>query len=96
MRDGELNSFIDVLENTQKRRKIILIIDESHYASDTQRTNELRQIVNAEVTLEMSATPKLQPSQMDIARKTSYFVFVEPKDVIDEGMIKKKLSLTKH
>lgn len=91
MRESENVSFLEVLENTKKRRKIILIIDESHYASDTQRTNELRQIVNADVTLEMSATPKLQPSQMDIARKTAYFVFVEPKDVIDEGMIKKEI-----
>lgn len=91
MKNGEMTNFIEVLENTKKRRKIILIIDESHYASDTQRTNELRQIVNADVTLEMSATPKLQPSQMDIARKTAYFVFVEPKDVIDEGMIKKEI-----
>ena len=91
MRESKNVSFLEVLENTKKRRKIILIIDESHYASDTQRTNELRQIVNADVTLEMSATPKLQPSQMDIARKTAYFVFVEPKDVIDEGMIKKEI-----
>jgi type III restriction enzyme len=91
MKNGEMTNFIEVLENTKKRRKIILIIDESHYASDTLRTNELRQIVNAEVTLEMSATPKLQPSQMDIARKISYFVFVEPKDVIAEGMIKKEI-----
>lgn len=91
MKNGEMTNFIEVLENTKKRRKIILIIDESHYASDTLRTNELRQIVNAEVTLEMSATPKLQPTQMDIARKTSYFVFVEPKDVIAEGMIKKEI-----
>ncbi len=91
MKDSELNSFIDVLENTRKRRKIILIIDESHYASDTQRTNELRQIVDADVTIEMSATPKLQPSPIDIAQKNSYFIYVNPKDVIAEGMIKKEI-----
>ena len=91
MKDGELNTFFDVIENTNRKRKIILIIDESHYASDTQRTNELRQIVNADVTLEMSATPKLQPNQIDIAQKNAYFIYVKPKDVIDEGMIKKEI-----
>jgi type III restriction enzyme len=91
MRESENVNFIEVLENTKKRRKTILIIDESHYASDTQRTNELRQIVNADVTLEMSATPKLQPSPIDIAQKNAYFIYVNPKDVIDEGMIKKEI-----
>ena len=62
MKTGEMTNFNEVLENTKKRRKIILVIDESHYASDTQRTNELRQIVNADVTIEMSATPKIQPA----------------------------------
>lgn len=75
MKDGENVNFIEVLQKTKEKRKIILIIDESHYASDTQRTNELRQIVNADVTLEMSATPKIQPSPMDIARKTAYYIF---------------------
>lgn len=91
MKDGELNTFFDVIENTNRKRKIILIIDESHYASDTLRTNELRQIVNADVTIEMSATPKLQPSPIDIAQKNAYFIYVNPKDVIDEGMIKKEI-----
>jgi type III restriction enzyme len=84
MRTNEKYNFIEVLENTKKRRKIILIIDESHYASDTQRTNELRQIVNADVTLEMSATPKLK-------NDAKVLIVVEPKDVIDEGMIKKEI-----
>lgn len=91
MRESEKTSFPEVLVNTKKRRKIILIIDESHYASDTLRTNELRQIVNADVTIEMSATPKLQPSPVDIAEKNAYFIYVNPKDVIDEGMIKKEI-----
>lgn len=84
MKNGEMTNFIEVLENTKKRRKIILIIDESHYASDTQRTNELRQIVNADVTLEMSATPKLK-------NDAKVLIVVEPKDVIDAGMIKKEI-----
>ena len=96
MKNGEMTNFIEVLENTKKRRKIILIIDESHYASDTQRTNELRQIVNADVTIEMSATPKIQPAPIDLANKTAYYIFVDPKDVIAEGMIKKEIIINEN
>lgn len=39
----------------------------------------------------MSATPKLQPSPIDIAQKNAYFIYVNPKAVIDEGMIKKEI-----
>ncbi len=91
MKEGEETNFIKVLQNTKEKRKIILIIDESHFASDTERTNELRQIVNADVTLEMSATPKLTPSAQEIKRGNASYIYVEPKDVIDEGMIKKEL-----
>lgn len=96
MRDGEGVNFIEVLENTRERRKIILIIDESHYASDTQRTNELRQIINADVTLEMSATPKIQPSAQDFAKGYAKFVYVDPKEVIEEGMIKKEIIINEN
>lgn len=96
MRDGEGVNFIEVLETTREKRKIVLIIDESHYASDAQRTNELRQIISAEVTLEMSATPKIQPSMQDQAKGIAKFVYVDPKDVIEEGMIKKELIINEN
>jgi len=96
MRDGETVNFIEVLEKTKEKRKIILIIDESHYASDAQRTNELREIINADVTLEMSATPKIQPSAQDMAKGIARFVYVDPKDVIEAGMIKKELIINEN
>jgi type III restriction enzyme len=96
MREGETVNFIEVLEKTKEKRKIILIIDESQYASDAQRTNELRDIINADVTLEMSATPKIQPTAQDIAKGTARFVYVDPKDVIVEGMIKKELIINEN
>jgi type III restriction enzyme len=96
MRDGEGVNFIEVLEHTRAKRKIILIIDESHYASDALRTNELREIISADVTLEMSATPKIQPSAQDIAKGNAKFVYVDPKEVIDEGMIKKELIINEN
>jgi type III restriction enzyme len=96
MRDGEGVNFIEVLETTREKRNIILIIDESHYASDAQRTSELRKIISADVTLEMSATPKIQPSAQDIAKGNAKFIYVDPKDVIEEGMIKKELIINEN
>lgn len=91
MKDGEKLNFRDVLSKTREQRKVIMIIDESHIGATAERTNELRDEINADVILEMSATPKIKPDPRDLARGTAGYVFVEPKDVIDEGMIKKEL-----
>ena len=106
MRDGEGVNFIEVLETTQEKRKIILIIDESHYASDAVRSNELREIINADVTIEMSATPKLIGEQINVLRTmdspvkfnngASYYIYVNPLSVIEEGMIKKDLIINEN
>ena len=91
MKDGEKINFRDVMAKTREQRKIILIIDESHIGATAERTNELREEINADVILEMSATPKIKPDHRDIVRGMAGFIFVEPKEVIDEGMIKKEL-----
>jgi type III restriction enzyme len=91
MKDGEKLNFRDVLSKTREQRKVIMIIDESQIGATAERTNELRDEINADVILEMSATPRITPDPRDLARGTAGYVFVEPKDVIDEGMIKKEL-----
>src|SRR3990167_8447792 len=91
MKDGEKLNFRDVLVRTREQRKVILIIDESHIGATAERTNELREEINADIVLEMSATPKIQPDPRDLARGIAGFIFIEPKEVIDEGMIKKEL-----
>jgi len=96
MRDGEFVNFRQVLENTKENRKIILIIDESHFAGDAARTNELREIINADVTLEMSATPRIIPSAFDVAENRARAVFVNSNEVIEEGMIKKELIINEN
>ena len=96
MKDGEKLNFRDVLSKTREQRKIILIIDESHIGATAERTNELRDEINADIILEMSATPKIKPDPRDITRGLAGFVFVEPKDVIDEGMIKKELIINEN
>jgi len=91
MKDGEKLNFRDVLSKTREQRKIILVIDESHIGATAERTNELREEICADVILEMSATPKIKPDARELARGTAAYVFVEPKDVIDAGVIKKEL-----
>lgn len=87
MKDSEQNNFPDVLKNTKDTgRKIILVIDESHYSSTTERAMEIRdQIIQPELTIEMSATPVFTANNLN-AR-----VEVVPTDVINEGMIKKEI-----
>ncbi len=95
MKDGEKLNFRDVLEKTREQRKIILIIDESHVNADTARANELRELIGADIVLEVSATPRRPQQELGFARDLALggagYVIVDPKDVIDEGMIKKEL-----
>lgn len=85
MKDSETYNFRDVVSNTRELgTKIVMIIDESHTSSKSERAIELRdKIIKADLTVEMSATPVLN----DFDERVS----VEPQDVIDEGMIKKEI-----
>jgi len=95
MKHGEKLNFRDVLEKTKEQRKIILIIDESHVSADTARANELRDLIGADIVIEMSATPRRPQQELgftqELARGGAGYVIVESKDVIDEGMIKKEI-----
>jgi type III restriction enzyme len=84
MKDGEKINFREVLAKTREQRQIILIIDESHIGATAERTGELRKEINADVIIEMSATPTITQNVFEIVR-------VNPSEVIDEGMIKKEL-----
>ena len=85
MKEGDFGNLIDCLKSTKNNNsKIILIIDECHTNADTPRALELKdEIIKPDLTIEMSATPKLTNYKQKIQ--------VEPKDVIDEGMIKKEI-----
>jgi type III restriction enzyme len=85
MKDSERYNFRDVVENTTKLGiKIIMIIDESHTSSTSNRAMELRDdIIKPFLTIEMSATPIIN----DYDDKVS----VNSDDVIEEGMIKKEI-----
>ncbi len=86
MKDKETTNFKELLRNTkEENRKIIMIIDESHSNSASQRAIELRNIINADITIEMSATPVLDGNEYNEK------VIVNSNEVIDEGMIKKEI-----
>ena len=86
MKDWEENNFPTILNNTRENRKIILIIDESHSNSTTERAMEIRdEIISPNLTIEMSATPVFTSENIN-AR-----VSIDATDVINEGMIKKEI-----
>ena len=92
MKDKENTNFRELIRNTKEENtKIIMIIDESHSNSTSERALELRdEIVNADLTIEMSATPVLREGEYNEK------VFVQPNDVIEEGMIKKEIIINEN
>jgi type III restriction enzyme len=91
MRDGEQINFREILDNTNLKRSIILIVDESHHTAQAMRALELRRLISPFLTIEMSATPRIIPSAQDAFEGKSLFVGVSSKSVIEEGMIKKEV-----
>ena len=93
IRDNEQEfNLSKVLERTREEgRKIILIIDESHFFAgakdkkEEQAANKLRRDINADLTIEVSATP--------ILKDPDETVNVQIEDVKKEGMIKKAIIL---
>ncbi len=92
MKDKETTNFRELIKNTKEdNTKIIMIIDESHSNATSERALELRdKIVNADLTIEMSATPVLHEGEYNEK------VIVQPNDVIDEGMIKKEIIINEN
>jgi len=87
MKDKETVNFRELISGTKKSgSKIVMIIDESHSGATSERAVEIREIVDADLTIEMSATPVLVEGKHD-----SRLVEVPASEVIDQGMIKKEI-----
>ena len=86
IRDNERDyNLTHIIQNTvDEGRIIILIIDESHFAADTPISQGLIKMFNPKITLEVSATPHMRGNEK---------VKVYREKVIDEGMIKKRISI---
>ncbi|MDI4567680.1 MAG: hypothetical protein E7Y34_01185, partial [Mycoplasma sp.] len=84
MRDSENINLPFFLEETRKKnRKIVLIIDEAHRNTTTERAKELKDLyIKPDAIIEASATPILEHT---------YKHEVSIKDVIDQGLIKKAI-----
>jgi type III restriction enzyme len=75
----------NVIKNTvDDGRIIVLVIDESHFASKTEISQELIQMIQPKITIEASATPHIQGDEK---------VAVHRENVIKDEMIKKSISL---
>ena len=86
MKDKETTNFRELVRNTKEEKiKIIMIIDESHASATAERAIEVREIIKADLTIEMSATPILKEGEYNEK------VEVKASDVIGEGMIKKEI-----
>lgn len=86
MKDKETTNFRELVRNTREARtKIILVIDESHTSASSERALELRDLISADLTIEMSATPMFKEGHYNEK------VEVDSNSVIDEGMIKKEI-----
>ena len=86
MKDKETTNFRELVRNTKEEKiKMIMVIDESHASAKAERAIELREIIKADLTIEMSATPVLKSGEYNEEVK------VEASDVIGEGMIKKEI-----
>lgn len=79
------NNLTKILENTREDgQEVILVIDESHHAAQTDTSQNLIRDIDPRVTVEVSATPHLS---------SDYRVVVEFDDVKREGMIKNEVSI---
>jgi len=86
-RENEQEFYLEkVIENTKDNgRTLVLIIDESHHTAGAEHTQSLIGIINAKLTVEVSATPP------NIQYDES--VVVHRQHVIEEEMIKKRIAI---
>ena len=87
IRDNEREDYLKkIVERTiVQGRKIILIIDESHYSASTAKAINLIKVLNSYLTIHVSATPE--------GNSEDEKVVIQIEDVKKEEMIKKSLVL---
>lgn len=86
IRDNERDyNLSHIIQNTvEEGRLIMLVIDESHHAAKSEISQGLIAMFNPKITVEVSATPHMQGNEK---------VKVYREKVIDDGMIKKRISI---
>jgi len=98
MRDNEQDRNLPTfVRNTkEKGREIILIVDESHYHYWSNQSQELvRDVIAPKLTIEVSATPSIEPKGEDIAVGNAGYIVVPFDEVVRAGMIKSETIINK-
>jgi len=98
MRDNEQDRNLPTfVRNTkEKGREIILIVDESHYHYWSNQSQELvRDVIAPKLTIEVSATPSIEPKGEDIAVGNAGYIVVPFDEVVKAGMIKSETIINK-
>lgn len=92
-RDNEQGlTFDNFIKATQEDgRELILIVDEAHRDKETDLADELIDLINPRIIIEITATPKREPSNDDVEDKKAGYVRVKKEDVIEAGLIKEKI-----
>lgn len=84
---AEYRTFKELIDNSREYANIILIIDESHLNTHTDKAKEIIQLINPKAIIEMTATPKDFPYY----RKWK----IEKEEVIKAGLIKEQICINK-
>ncbi len=86
-RENEQEFYLEkVIENTKDNgRIVVLIIDESHHTAGAENTQGLICMINAKLTIEVSATPPNINNDRLVA--------VDRQKVVEEEMIKKQIAI---
>lgn len=82
--EQEFNLENVILRTKDEGRILVLIIDESHHTAGADNTRNLIYLINAQLTVEVSATPKIAGDET---------VTVHREHVIAEEMIKKQIAI---
>lgn len=94
MRDNESERNLPTFVRNSKEqgREIVFIIDESHFYYWGKNSQELAEtIINPKLTIEVSATPKIEVSAGDAMNYDAGWIEVKFDEVVDGGMIKKEI-----
>lgn len=85
-RENEQEFYLEkVIDNSKDdSRTLVLIIDESHHTAGAENTQGLIGMINAKLTIEVSATPKIASDEV---------VTVYRQKVVEEEMIKKRIAI---
>ncbi|MCK5867516.1 MAG: DEAD/DEAH box helicase family protein [Mycoplasmataceae bacterium] len=88
-----LGMFEQIINNTKKMNKIIFVVDEAHIAAETYNAKQIMELVEADLTFLVTATPTFLPSIMEQGEGSAELVNIKRKDVVKEEMLKKSVVL---